>query len=83
MVRRCLANLRPFADRRRPLVADCSAGAGTTGLVARALGMDDLLVERDPGYVAGMRAALEAEGEAVASRRDRLVTPPAAQGRLF
>ena len=47
-------------------MADCSAGTGTTGLVARALGMDYLLVERDPGSVAGMRAALEAEGEAVA-----------------
>jgi hypothetical protein len=64
LVRRCLANLRPFADRWRPLGADCSAGAGTTGLVAGALGMDYLLVERDPGSVAGMRAALEAEGEA-------------------
>lgn len=60
LVRRCLANLRPFADRRRPLVADCYAGTGTTGLVAREVGMDYLLIEREPEYVDRIRAALAA-----------------------
>lgn len=60
LVRRCLANLPPTAGGRRRLVADCYAGTGTTGVVARSLGMDYLLVESAPDYAAVMRAALEA-----------------------
>jgi DNA modification methylase len=67
LVRRCLANLRPFADGRRPLVADCYAGTGTTGLVAQELGMDYLLGEGNPDYAERARAALEAgAGQAIA-----------------
>lgn len=45
---------------RRLLVADCSAGSGTTGRVARALGMGYLLGDASPAYVALLRRNLAA-----------------------
>ena len=60
IVRRCLAAVKPLPDGRRPLVLDCWAGVGTTGLVAQQLGMDYLLGERWPGYVQRARALLQA-----------------------
>ena len=58
LFRRCLAAVPRPSDGRRLLVADCYAGTGTVGVVARSLGMDYLLGELEPTYVAQMREAL-------------------------
>ena len=58
VVRRCLAAVRPRAAGQPRLVLDCYAGVGTTGLVAQALGLDYLLIERSPQYAARARRAL-------------------------
>jgi hypothetical protein len=52
VVRACLSVLPRPADGRRLLVADCYAGTGTTGAVARELGMDYLLGDHAAEYVA-------------------------------
>lgn len=59
LVRACLSVLPRERETERPLVVDCYAGTGTTGVVARELGMDYLLIERAPAYVALCRARLE------------------------
>ena len=51
LVRTCLSLVKRPRDGRRLLVADCYGGTGTTGLVARELGMDYLLGDISPGYV--------------------------------
>lgn len=55
----------------RPVVLDPFGGAGTTGLVADALGCDAILIELNPDYAAmaqrridGAKGALRIEGEA-------------------
>ena len=51
VVRRCLSVAPPRADGRRPLVADCYGGVGTTALVARDLEMDYLIADHAAEYV--------------------------------
>lgn len=58
LVRACLSVVPRPVDGRRLLVADCYAGTGTTGLVARSLGMDYLLCDHSPEYVALMERNL-------------------------
>jgi len=60
LVRRCLSVVPPAPVGRRLLVADCYAGSGTTGYVARALGMDYLLSDQAPEYVTLARQRLAA-----------------------
>jgi hypothetical protein len=66
VVRACLSVVPPRGGGRRALVADCYCGVGTTGVVARSLGMDYLLGDVAPTYVAAARARLGSGADQVA-----------------
>lgn len=58
VVRACLSVVPRPADGRRPLVADPYAGTGTTGVVAREVGMDYLLNDWSAAYIGLMHDRL-------------------------
>jgi site-specific DNA-methyltransferase (adenine-specific) len=51
-------------------VLDCFAGSGTTGVVARALGMGAVLVEGNAEYADLMRARLDDDAPLLAAAHD-------------